>query len=132
MREEPNDSREGLSKMDSRIRNNNNDYVEAGKVSEVDKGHMKHVELDGKEIAIVNIDGKIYAFADRCGHMNARLSRGDLNQNVVSCPFHAAKFDVTTGKKLGEPVLENPTRNETVASELAKIYGKGISRDVIH
>jgi nitrite reductase/ring-hydroxylating ferredoxin subunit len=124
MREEPNDSREGLSKMDSDIRNNNNDYVEAGKVSEVDKGHMKHVELDGKEIAIVNIDGKIYAFADRCGHMNARLSRGDLNQNVVSCPFHAAKFDVTTGKKVGAPVLETPPGMEPLPPNWQKYMGK--------
>ena len=83
-------------------------YVEAGKVSEITNGQMKHAEINGKEIVIANLDGKFYAFADRCGHMNARLSRGNINQNVVTCPFHAAKFDVTTGKKIGEPVLEIP------------------------
>ncbi|HEY7108753.1 MAG TPA: Rieske 2Fe-2S domain-containing protein [Nitrososphaeraceae archaeon] len=86
----------------------NQEYVEAGKVSEISKGHMKHVEINGKEIAIANLDGKFYAFADRCSHMNARLSRGNINQNVVTCPFHAAKFDIATGKKMGEPVLEIP------------------------
>ena len=86
----------------------NQDYVEAGKVSEITNGHMKHVEINGKEIAIANHDGKFYAFADRCGHMNARLSGGSINQNAVTCPFHAAKFDITTGKKIGEPVLEIP------------------------
>jgi nitrite reductase/ring-hydroxylating ferredoxin subunit len=86
----------------------NQEYVEAGKVSEISKGHMKHVEINGKEIAIANLDGKFYAFADRCSHMNARLSRGSINQNVVTCPFHAAKFDIATGKKMGEPVLEIP------------------------
>ncbi len=86
----------------------NQDYVEAGKVSEISKGHMKHVEINGKEIAIANLDGKFYAFSDRCGHMNARLSPGNINPNVVTCPFHAAKFDVTSGKKVGEPVLEIP------------------------
>lgn len=86
----------------------NQDYVEAGKVSEITNGHMKHVEINGKEIAIANLDGKFYAFADRCGHMNARLSGGSINQNAVTCPFHAAKFDITSGKKIGEPVLEIP------------------------
>ncbi|TLX66272.1 MAG: hypothetical protein E6L03_09755 [Thaumarchaeota archaeon] len=31
-----------------------------------------------------------------------------INQNEVTCPFHAAKFDITSGKKIGEPVLEIP------------------------
>ena len=86
----------------------NQDYVEAGKVGEISNGQMKHVEINGKEIVIANLNGKFYAFAERCGHMNARLSRGNINQNVVTCPFHAAKFDITSGKKIGEPVLEIP------------------------
>jgi nitrite reductase/ring-hydroxylating ferredoxin subunit len=90
----------------------NQNYFDAGKVSQMNKGHMKHVEINGKEIAIANLDGKIYAFADRCGHMNARLSRGNINQNVVTCPFHAAKFDITSGKKIGEPILEIPAGME--------------------
>jgi nitrite reductase/ring-hydroxylating ferredoxin subunit len=86
----------------------NQGYVEAGKVSEISNGHMKHAEINGKEIVIANLDGKFYAFSERCGHMNARLSRGNINQNIVTCPFHAAKFDITSGKKIGEPVLEIP------------------------
>jgi nitrite reductase/ring-hydroxylating ferredoxin subunit len=77
-------------------------------MSELSNGNMKHVEINEKEIVIANLDGKFYAFADRCGHMNARLSRGNINQNVVTCPFHAAKFDITSGKKIAEPVLEIP------------------------
>jgi nitrite reductase/ring-hydroxylating ferredoxin subunit len=101
----------------------NQDYIEAGKVSEIGKGHMKHVEINGKEIAIANLDGKFYAFADRCGHMNARLSRGNINQNVVTCPFHAAKFDITSGKKIGEPVLETPPGMEPLPPSWQKYMG---------
>lgn len=100
------------------------DYVEAGKLSEVSNGHMKHVEINGKEIAIANLEGKIYAFADRCGHMNARLSRGNLTKNVVTCSFHHAKFDVTSGKKLGEPVLEIPPGMEPLPLNWQKYMGK--------
>jgi len=101
----------------------NQDYVEAGKVSEITVGHMKHVEINGKEIAIANLDGKFYAFADRCGHMNARLSRGNINQNIVTCPFHAAKFDITSGKKIGEPVLELPPGMEPLPPNWQKYMG---------
>lgn len=37
------------------IMTENIDYVEACKVSEIAKGHMKHVEINGKEIAIANV-----------------------------------------------------------------------------
>jgi nitrite reductase/ring-hydroxylating ferredoxin subunit len=76
----------------------NQGYVEVGKVSEISNGQMKHVDINGKEIVIANANGKFYAFDERCGHMNARLSNGNINQNIVQCPFHAAKFDITTGK----------------------------------
>ena len=101
----------------------NLDYVEAAKVNEISEGHMKHVEINGKEIAIANLDGKFYAFADRCGHMNARLSRGNINQNVVTCPFHAAKFDIRSGKKIGEPVLEIPPGMEPLPPNWQKYMG---------
>ena len=101
----------------------NQDYVEAGKVSEITEGHMKHVEINGKEIVIANLDGKFYAFAERCGHMNARLSRGNINQNIVTCPFHAAKFDITSGKKIGEPVLELPPEMEPLPPNWQKYMG---------
>jgi nitrite reductase/ring-hydroxylating ferredoxin subunit len=52
--------------------------------------------------------------------MNARLSRGNINQNVVTCPFHAAKFDVTSGKKIGEPVLEIPPGMEPLPAKWQK------------
>jgi nitrite reductase/ring-hydroxylating ferredoxin subunit len=67
---------------------------------------MKHVEVKGKEILIANIDGKSYALNDRCGHMNALLSMGNLaNDNIITCPFHGARFDIISGKKVKEPVL---------------------------
>ena len=85
---------------------NNESYVEAAKVNEIPSGKMKHVELNGKEIVVSNVNGKYYAMDDRCGHMNALLSMGNLsNDNLVTCPFHGARFDVTNGKKVKEPVL---------------------------
>jgi nitrite reductase/ring-hydroxylating ferredoxin subunit len=82
------------------------EYVEIAKTNEIANRQMKHVEVKGKEIVIANIDGKFYALNDRCGHMNALLSMGNIaNDNIVTCPFHGARFDITTGKKVKEPIL---------------------------
>ena len=81
-------------------------FVKVVKVSEVPAGTMRHVEAGGNEICIANVSGKFYAIGDRCGHENARLSRGSLMDTIVTCPMHSSQFDVTTGKLMSGPVLE--------------------------
>lgn len=88
-------------------------FFDVGKVDEVPVGKMRHVEVQGKEIVISNIGGKFYAMDDRCGHMNAGLSMGNIsNDGIVTCLFHGARFDATTGKKVKEPVLTSSQRME--------------------
>jgi len=81
------------------------EFVEVANVNEIPAGKMKHVEVNGKEIVIANMNGKFCALDDRCAHMNAPLSMGNLTGDVVTCPFHGAKFNVASGKKIAEPVL---------------------------
>ena len=82
------------------VQDGKGNYVDAARVSEIGDRQMKHTEIDGKEILIANVGGKFYAVSDRCGHSNASLSKGVLNGNIVTCPLHGAKFDVTTGRKV--------------------------------
>ena len=99
-----------------------NDFVEVAKVNEIPDGKMKHVEVDGKEVLVANIGGKFYAISDRCGHMNALLSMGNLTGNTVTCPFHGAKFDVITGKKLTEPILTPSQGMEPLPQSWQKFF----------
>jgi nitrite reductase/ring-hydroxylating ferredoxin subunit len=99
-----------------------NEFVEVGKVSEISDGKMKHIEVDGKEVLIANVGGKFYAISDRCGHMNALLSMGNLTGNTVTCPFHGSKFDVTTGKKLSEPILTPSQEMEPLPQTWQKFF----------
>jgi nitrite reductase/ring-hydroxylating ferredoxin subunit len=80
-------------------------FADIAKVHEIPAGKMKHVEVNGKEIVIANMNGKFCALDDRCAHMNAPLSMGNLTGDVVTYPFHGAKFNVASGKKIAEPVL---------------------------
>jgi nitrite reductase/ring-hydroxylating ferredoxin subunit len=80
-------------------------FVEVAKLDEVPAGKMKHIELNGKEIMIVNLDGKFYALNDRCSHTNAPLSVGHIQDNILTCPMHGARFDITTGKKVSDPKM---------------------------
>ena len=75
---------------------NDDSYVEVAKVDEIPSGKMKHIEVNGKEIMIANLDGKFYALNNRCSHTNAPLSIGNIQDSIVTCPMHEARFDITT------------------------------------
>jgi nitrite reductase/ring-hydroxylating ferredoxin subunit len=81
--------------------------VEVAKTSDIENGKMKSVTHGGIDILIANVDGKFYAMDDRCGHMNALLSMGTLKGKIVTCPFHYAQYDVTTGQKIKDPAQES-------------------------
>lgn len=81
-------------------------FVKIATTGEIPPGTMKHVEVGQTELLIANVKGTFYAIGDRCGHENARLSRGSLMDTIVTCPMHSSQFDVTTGKLMSGPVLE--------------------------
>jgi nitrite reductase/ring-hydroxylating ferredoxin subunit len=83
------------------------DFVEVAKASDIAFGQMKSVVVNGIDVLLANVDGRFYAIDDRCGHMNAMLSMGKLEGEIVTCPFHFAQFNVTTGKKTKEPTHES-------------------------
>ena len=90
--------------MIKEISKHDQNIVGVAKTDEIPTGKMKHL-IDGKEIMIANINGKYFAVNDRCGHSSALLSMGNLNGDIVTCPLHAAQFNITTGKKVREPNL---------------------------
>jgi 3-phenylpropionate/trans-cinnamate dioxygenase ferredoxin subunit len=80
-------------------------YVKVAEKSEIPVGKMKAVQVEGKEILITNVSGNFYAIAQKCTHAGGDLSKGVLEGNVVTCPRHHAKFDVSTGKVISHPKI---------------------------
>lgn len=79
-------------------------FIEVAKMSEIAKGGMRAVEVNGRWIVLCNDNGRIYAIERRCGHMSAPLDMGTLNGYILTCPMHHSQFDITSGEALSEPV----------------------------
>ena len=66
--------------------------VLAAKLSELAPGSMKKVVVEGMDdIVVANVGGKIYAMRGVCNHQGGPLSEGELNGNVITCPWHGAQ-----------------------------------------
>jgi nitrite reductase/ring-hydroxylating ferredoxin subunit len=75
--------------------------IKVAEVSELESGDRKHVELKGREITVLNVDGSFYAVENFCPHMGGPVGNGPLGdddgQDVIMCPFHEWRFDLETG-----------------------------------
>jgi len=73
------------------------DFVKVAQTSEIPAGQGKCVEVEGRRLAIFNVDGSYYAIDDVCQHQGGPLGEGELNGKIVTCPWHGWEYDVTNG-----------------------------------
>jgi 3-phenylpropionate/trans-cinnamate dioxygenase ferredoxin component len=81
-------------------------FVKVATRSELPLGGKKLVEVDGRAIAVFNVDGTFFAIDDVCTHDGGPLAEGELTGCEIECPRHGARFDVRTGRPLSMPAIE--------------------------
>ncbi len=83
-------------------------WIRLTKVEVIPGGTMRKFDYGALEITLANIGGELFAFNDRCPHMNAALHQGTLEGHTVMCALHKARFDVRSGEKLEAPHIPIP------------------------
>lgn len=74
--------------------------------SDLNPGECKVVEVEGKTLAIFNVDGSFYALDNTCLHRGGPLGEGELDEKIVTCPWHGWRYDVTTGANANNPAVK--------------------------
>jgi nitrite reductase/ring-hydroxylating ferredoxin subunit len=99
-------------------------FTRVAALSELTAGKGKQISIGDKKIAVFYLDGKVYAVDDTCTHRGASLSEGQCQQGQVMCPWHAARFDLTTGAALCPPAQTG------VKAYTAQVVGDEVQIDV--
>jgi 3-phenylpropionate/trans-cinnamate dioxygenase ferredoxin subunit len=77
---------------------------------EVPENGALRVELADVDVAVVNVEGQLYALEDRCSHADVPLSEGDVELNgsapTIECFLHGSCFDLRTGEPTNLPATE--------------------------
>jgi nitrite reductase/ring-hydroxylating ferredoxin subunit len=66
-------------------------------------GAMRRITRGDLDILLAHTSDGIVATDDRCPHMSAPLSIGELDGCVVACPLHEGRFDLSTGDPVRMP-----------------------------
>ena len=82
-------------------------WIDVAALTAVPEMYAISVVTHGKEIALYEVDGAIFATDNLCTHGAARLSDGFLEGSEIECPLHQGRFDVCTGKAMCAPLTQD-------------------------
>jgi toluene monooxygenase system ferredoxin subunit len=61
-------------------------------------GETLGVVVAARKVLLINIDGTVYAYEDKCAHLGVALSEGSLRGTILTCRAHHWEYDVCTGR----------------------------------
>lgn len=80
-------------------------FVPACALRDLPPGASRRVHARGETVALFNVGGHVFAIGNRCTHARASLADGrvDAATAVVTCPWHAGRFELATGRAIDGP-----------------------------
>jgi nitrite reductase/ring-hydroxylating ferredoxin subunit len=99
-------------------------FTKVATVQDIPPGTGKQLTIGNRTIALFNVNGTYLAIDDTCTHRGASLAEGECEGAEVICPWHGARFDLTTGEALSPPASQG------VKAYLVQVVGDDIQLDL--
>ena len=81
-------------------------WIDVAPAGDVPRGEHRVYEVDGRWVAVYNVQDQLYAIEDVCTHDGNPLADGPVEGLEVVCPRHGARFCLRTGAALSPPAYE--------------------------
>ena len=91
-------------------------WTDIGSLAELEASSRLEADVDGYRVRVAQVNGKLYAFEDRCTHDDSPFDDAPIEDNEIICPRHGARFCIRTGEALTAPAYE-PTAKFPVRVE---------------
>ncbi|WP_427896021.1 Rieske 2Fe-2S domain-containing protein [Kribbella sp. GL6] len=62
------------------------------------EGDMAPVDVNGTKVLLMNVDGDVRAYQNRCPHQAWALDEGDFDGATLTCVRHMWQFDAASGQ----------------------------------
>jgi nitrite reductase/ring-hydroxylating ferredoxin subunit len=96
----PLDERHGHNKLGGTTVNDvKHDFVFACTLKQLQAKGTLLVRARHRPVLVVFDRGRVFALDNRCPHMGFPLDRGTIEDGILTCHWHHARFDIATGAR---------------------------------
>lgn len=79
------------------------EFINVAKLSDVPRNNRLLLSIEGVDVLLLNVDGRIYAICNVCPHQHfSALHQGLLKELELTCPMHGSTFNIQTGESVGD------------------------------
>jgi len=78
-------------------RSNGHHLAKVADLAELERKQCLTVRANGHVIALFLHEGRVYAVDNRCPHMGFPLDQGTVQDGILTCHWHHARFDLASG-----------------------------------
>ena len=110
------------------------EYIVA-KASKISDGERIITQVQGREIAVFNVEGQYYAYTNWCAHQGGPCCEGSLtgtwsasfdrnslkldlewdkDDEIINCPWHGWEYDIKTGECLSREKVRLPRHDVSI------------------
>ena len=84
------------------------EFIKVANTSDLPPGRGMVVEINGRPIALFNVNGEFYALDNTCMHRGGPLGEGFVDQSnlTVQCPWHGWVYSLASGAALFDPMAK--------------------------
>jgi nitrite reductase/ring-hydroxylating ferredoxin subunit len=104
--------------------------VRAGSLEELQKTGCVVTKVGSTPVCVVWHDGRAFAVDDRCPHMGFPLHRGTVENGLLTCHWHHARFDLESGGTL-DPFADDVRAYDVEVRDGEVLVGTRPDGDVI-
>lgn len=69
-------------------------------------GEPYRLQTQGYDVLLVRLEGRLFAYRNRCPHMGMTLDKGICDSGILTCPWHGLRFDLSSGECVSAPQVQ--------------------------
>jgi nitrite reductase/ring-hydroxylating ferredoxin subunit/uncharacterized membrane protein len=93
------------------------EWTPALDASELREGEPRRVVVGDARVLLTRLSSEIHAIGEVCSHLGGPLAEGELQGDVIQCPWHASRFCVRDGSVVDGPATHPQPRFEARENE---------------
>jgi nitrite reductase/ring-hydroxylating ferredoxin subunit/Fe-S cluster biogenesis protein NfuA len=81
-------------------------WVQGPLAESILEGQPVRLQDGAHDVLLVRIEGRLFAYRNRCPHMGMTLDKGLCEGATLTCPWHGFRFDLSSGECLTAPQVQ--------------------------
>ena len=97
------------------------DFVSVGRTADFPAGQGRMAIVNGRHVAIFRLDDGYFAIDNLCLHQAGPLCEGEIDSDVVTCPWHGWSYDIRTGILVQDGKVGVSRHNTRVVDDMVQV-----------